>query len=713
MNGSPLGRRSSATDTATSMIRRPSSANFPAAPMRRASTLGMEYPMHVVPFAEFMAMESWAPHQTLKAEGKLREFDESMRGRTFFISHQWTSFNHPDKGNEQLQTLHHVLRRLAAGEMNVKGNFIVEFGYGLKQGHTSEQWKAILPDSYFWVDYMCMPQPLASLPDEQTGPAAHAGQVGADHRLVDGADHEEVSVLIDQLKAAVDSIPAYIENCAEMFVVVPSIKHADRAGCVCDFSTWRSRGWCRMEFVSTRLACHGDIPVMVIDSKEKTPTYFNLCDTMKLFAGNGTFTIDDDKHKVKAVLTEMLAAKSETELAKGNIGLARGHVIFKKAFLDGLNSEEAALSPAEELEEVKKAMFWRDDATERAWTAKTGATLLHAAAALDKVGAAKALLAGADGKAMLNGKIKNLAALDLKSGEVKSSGGMRNMVDAAKAIGTPLQCAMGLGGSPEMIETLIDAGAKDPSFRGFLVACEIGSKATMAAYHDKMVAKHPKAPWLSHNYAARFGATPLHVVAGMSDTAGQREKVEWLLEKSGDAALQKQWWLGGSPLAALAMNPEADVTLFDFFVQKGCDPNEQLKPHGLMKFAVRTMRALKFVAPKKFSEVDEMVDFMGGGGTPLHRASGAMVGSVKNMQKLIENGAKNDGVDRYGQLPIDNLLKFHPDSKAPDILGSGLVPPAEKLRRASKAIMTMNKMNTMTGGKEVLGDEATRAAARV
>ena len=129
--------------------------------------------------------------------------------------------------------------------------------------------------------------------------------------------------------------------------------------------------------------------------------------------------------------------------------------------------------------------------------------------------------------------------------------------------------------------------------------------------------------------------------------------------------------------------------------------------------AVRTMRALKLVAPKKFSEVDEMVDFMGGGGTPLHRASGAMVGSVKNMQKLIENGAKNDGVDRYGQLPIDNLLKFHPDSKAPDILGSGLVPPAEKLRRASKAIMTMNKMNTMTGGKEVLGDEATRAAARV
>ena len=96
---------------------------------------------------------------------------------------------------------------------------------------------------------------------------------------------------------------------------------------------------------------------------------------------------------------------------------------------------------AREREEIKEMMLWRDDAAEAEWMAKTGATTLHCAAALDKVGAAKALLAGADGKAMLNGKIKNLAALDLKSGEVKSSGGMRNMVDAAKAIGTPLQCA--------------------------------------------------------------------------------------------------------------------------------------------------------------------------------------------------------------------------------------------------------------------------------
>ena len=76
-----------------------------------------------------------------------------------------------------------------------------------------------------------------------------------DHRAVTGdelgesATHDarETLDLIEQLKRAVDSIPSYIERCAEMFILVPSVKHADRAGDVCDFNTWRQRGWCRME----------------------------------------------------------------------------------------------------------------------------------------------------------------------------------------------------------------------------------------------------------------------------------------------------------------------------------------------------------------------------------------------------------------------------------------------------------------------------------
>jgi hypothetical protein len=82
-----------------------------------------------------------------------------------------------------------------------------------------------------------MPQPLAALPAETEEAAPHAGQV-SDHRVAEGVT-EDVAVLVEQLKAAVDSIPTYIERCAEMVVLTPSVKHADREGDCCDFNSWR------------------------------------------------------------------------------------------------------------------------------------------------------------------------------------------------------------------------------------------------------------------------------------------------------------------------------------------------------------------------------------------------------------------------------------------------------------------------------------------
>jgi hypothetical protein len=116
--------------------------------------------------------------------------------------------------------------------------------------HTAAEWKKLLPESYFWIDFTSMPQPLAALPEEVQGAACHAGQV-SDHREAQGVT-EDVAVLVEQLKAAVDSIPSYIERCVEMIVLTPSVKHADRKGDCCDFNSWRQRGWCRLEFVPVR-----------------------------------------------------------------------------------------------------------------------------------------------------------------------------------------------------------------------------------------------------------------------------------------------------------------------------------------------------------------------------------------------------------------------------------------------------------------------------
>ena len=42
---------------------------------------------------------------------------------------------------------------------------------------------------------------------------------------------------------AVNSIPSYIERCSHFFACVPSVKHNDREGVMCDFGSWLSRGW--------------------------------------------------------------------------------------------------------------------------------------------------------------------------------------------------------------------------------------------------------------------------------------------------------------------------------------------------------------------------------------------------------------------------------------------------------------------------------------
>lgn len=68
----------------------------------------------------------------------------------------------------------------------------------------------------------------------------------SDHRLL-SANDERVLQLVEGLKAAVDSIPSYVERSSMMWILVPPCKHQDLEGTICDFNSWRDRGWCRME----------------------------------------------------------------------------------------------------------------------------------------------------------------------------------------------------------------------------------------------------------------------------------------------------------------------------------------------------------------------------------------------------------------------------------------------------------------------------------
>ena len=263
-----------------------------------------KYPFYVIPVPTLLELEAWQPHQDLLAAGKLIEINDDQDVEVLFISHQWTALNHPDPSNEQLEALQRVLRMLMAGKSEVKSNAFMNMVYHVDWTMTGADWKAKLPSMYLWIDYVSIPQPGAVIEaeaatmsdnlrteldvdgngeiskEEMLNAPAKLSIEDSDHRKLNSTD-SKIRSLIESLKNAVDSIPSYIERSSQMWILVPPVKHADLDSAVCDFNSWRRRGWCRMEFGAAKLAVGEDMPLMVIkstvDMSEESVQYFHPC----------------------------------------------------------------------------------------------------------------------------------------------------------------------------------------------------------------------------------------------------------------------------------------------------------------------------------------------------------------------------------------------------------------------------------------------------
>ena len=147
--------------------------------------------------------------------------DTRKADKVIFVSHQWTSFSHPDPKNQQLKALQMTIRNLLSGKNTVRTNWSLEMGYGLKKvtgqkltppdpthrsspnpspnhsptaiptpsASTSNQitgqkeWKELLEDGYIWFDYLSIPQPLAAK-QEQTPTVPEAYQPNPTNRTL-------------------------------------------------------------------------------------------------------------------------------------------------------------------------------------------------------------------------------------------------------------------------------------------------------------------------------------------------------------------------------------------------------------------------------------------------------------------------------------------------------------------------------------------------
>ena len=258
------------------------------------------YPMYVMRVRELLQLDAWRPHQQLLSDGLLvRVTEEVAKSATIvFVSHQWTSFSHPDPTGAQLLALQGALSKLLSGELTVRADSILQLVYNYHRETGPAEWKQLLESGCVWLDFVSMPQPMA-------GDSTHQ-RASSDHRLA--ADGDPSSTVVSNLRNAVASIPSYVERCSMMWAFVPSVTHTDLEGSVCDFNSWCRRGWCRMELAAATLA-HQDIPVLVVSCGSTAPQYICPATSIGLPAAKGIFTVESDREVVLGVLQSMLAAK--------------------------------------------------------------------------------------------------------------------------------------------------------------------------------------------------------------------------------------------------------------------------------------------------------------------------------------------------------------------------------------------------------------------
>jgi hypothetical protein len=171
---------------------------------------------------------------------------------------------------------------------------------------------------YVWVDYMCMPQLSSSVKKEEVISHSDTHQSSEQPSRTCQDHSKEDSDGSKLLALAVKNLPAYVERCCMMMVLVPTDEHRDRTEeVVWTGARGKDAGW---NASSSRrrgcVLCRHPVPVMVpefilgISALFLQPGLgeFSCC-VMKHYFGDGT--IPCDKIAVKNILSLLMEAKVE------------------------------------------------------------------------------------------------------------------------------------------------------------------------------------------------------------------------------------------------------------------------------------------------------------------------------------------------------------------------------------------------------------------
>lgn len=550
---------------------------------------GMRYPMFVLPVRFLLGMSGAPePHQTLREKGMLRKWREGMF--VIFVSHQWVSSNHPDPQGRQLAVLREALRNIIEQKVSVATDVASTMIFNSKQSLTAEEIEN-LEHAYIWFDYFSIPQP----------------GVAWKHALEQQGDAQDVT---KDMIAAVNSIPAYVEQCSIFLVNSPPLTH-ESTGNICNTASWQDRGWCRVELGCQALR-QQEGRTLVISSPTQI-AFMPSVDWMFSPPGSGSFTVESDKQVIYPVMKQILDKKIEIchtqhqSKAKSSLFKYRFFTAMQSNLLEGLSPIDVDAEPSQHTlvsQFLAKYQFQcASDVGEKGW-----GPLMFAA---------------------IEGNLPVMQALVSAGAQVNSRTLEDNAFCYMKKGSTPLMVAAFLNGHLECMAYLMDCKAD--------VAAEdsLGS----LAIHYATWADRPQAVELLIDRGSAiekpdmFGSRPLHTAA----LFGRARAAEALVKRG--ATVHPFNGFGCTPLQVLATF-HSDVDIARLMISNKAVVNYRQYPQAVpIKILCRLCQARAWFKKQESAFVRLFAEIPG--------INAIGLAAMKGMQELCEVLIKEGNADPF------------------------------------------------------------------
>lgn len=590
------------------------------------------YPFYVLPSSTLFQLGRFEIHHKLLEEGLLHQ--PGVNGTVVAVSHQWLSFEEPDPKNEHYSCLKRVLERLLARQVAKVEEYWLETLYW-GSGPKTLSFKDKLSDLYLWIDYCCIPQVRS----------------------------DDSSMQRLQAMRAVESIPSYFERCSILLVLAPFCMHRNTK-LACNYASWRSRGWCRLELMCATLSPKR-VRALVCDGPESDPYFISFCDIARLQPMHGHFSCCDlghnfkgyslpcDRAKVGTVMEAFMNALVEHRFAEGRRMEAFYWKSVKHYYIGQRIPEEdlgsllvkptnslACDEPSSDsliIDSLKSWLSWGD--ADDAISVKTGFTLMMLACLSKNAAAVKALAkAGHD----VNAKLY-----------VRLSGVDKLPVCICKGL-TPLFAAM-LFGDSATVEAVLDAKANPEVSVGkklnpLLYAVARGNCENMRVW----LGKFPDWPL---NLPDGVGTSSVHIACILPTymqnyTAGN---LRMLVEAGAAHDSGKVWGGPAGALVLAALNEDSNLEVLRYLVEElGHDVNKQWQSHCMpMLFAMKVLRQAARCSRSRFTNLLAIFE----GAVALHFAG--LRGDLKMISFLLQARADVSICNAQGRTPLDVARAHH------------------------------------------------------